>query len=179
MKLIEGGIPALFSGSSSPDTPTGNRGRLRRSQFHARALPPVSQRGHGGFPSCATAKERGRRKLASETLAHSAQRAIASSLRRENATPTPVPSTGRSVASSRETRPRHRPREPPHSSLAPQRGGIGAPSGELGAPTQWSQCRAGVSPVEATGVGLGAGGRPPHGGGSPPSFPGLTVSPHT
>ncbi len=31
-------------------------------------------------------------------------------------------------------------------------------NGELGAPTQWSQRRAGVPPVEATGVGLGAWG---------------------
>jgi hypothetical protein len=29
---------------------------------------------------------------------------------------------------------------------------------ELGTPTQWSQRRAGVPPVEATGVGLGAKG---------------------
>ena len=39
-----------------------------------------------------------------------------------------------------------------------ERGGLGVPSGELGVPTQWSQRRAGVPPVEATGVGLGAGG---------------------
>ncbi len=54
--------------------PTGNRSRLRRSQFHARALSPVSQRGHGGFPSCATANPQGvenwRRKPSLIALSH-------------------------------------------------------------------------------------------------------------